>query len=157
MQPTTLAQLKLEADIAFSPNGLSMMVNSSWVVLGEDRLSYTTIVQLVECCREYHWQKDVLINVNSGMIDSITKSISCSFLKPIMIGETILIRYRLVNIKEKGYEIEFILSDDKQSHISAIINMVSIFYDPKLQSVSQPPKAIIDRLKRIKHNDNKYF
>ncbi|HKT40506.1 MAG TPA: hypothetical protein VJR48_19190, partial [Ktedonobacterales bacterium] len=76
MQPTTLEGLLAEGGVRCFAGGLEVEVQRAWIVAGEDRLAYTAIVRLVECCREWHWQSDILPHAGGALLDSITKSLS---------------------------------------------------------------------------------
>src|SRR6266516_3668425 len=107
MDPTSLNDLINEEEVIFIPNGMKVTVKSSWILEDEDHLSYTTIIRLAECCREYHWNRDILSISENKSIDSITRSLSCDFLKPILVGSNISITYQVIKVQKKSYSLRF--------------------------------------------------
>lgn len=146
MDVTNLNRLIAEGDVARHPNGLTVKVRDSWVIPGEKRLSYTTLIRLVECCREYHWEKDILPLMKETRLDSITKSITAEFLTPIPVRSVISIVYLLTDIRSKGYALEFQVMDATDRSLRARVSMVSVFYDPDTGTPIVPPEAVSDFL-----------
>src|SRR5438067_7182998 len=103
MDPTSLSSLLDETGVTFTSNGLIVVIQHSWILAGENRLSYTTLLRLIECCREHHWNTDIMPEAKDRSIDSITRSISGSFIRPIIVGDTISITYRVVEIRRRAY------------------------------------------------------
>lgn len=161
MEPTTLRGLMKTAYVACNKRGLTMTVPQSWIVKGEDRLSYATIVRLIECCREYHWQKDILSRIDSRKycLDSICKSVSCEFISPVLVGTTISIAYRITEVRRKGYLLEFELRSKSDRKVYAKSRLLSVFYDPSGHRAVVPPTSILDYLhtqecsKEVSHED----
>jgi len=151
MDTTTLAQLLEEDGVTCKPDGLIVKIHSSWVVIGEDRLSYTTLVRLIECCREHHWSLDILSTHDLGKLtlDSITRSIAGEFISPIPIGSLISITYKITEVREKGYALHFEVRDVTDQTVRAWFDIVSIFYDPTTNEPITPPPAILQNLKSM--------
>ncbi len=152
MDTTSLSQLRAETAVTILPDGLVVVAAPSWVIPGEDRLSYTTIIRLVECCREHHWNQDVLSYAGNHNIDSITKSVTCEFTKPIDVGASISIVYRIMDIRTRGYSLQFTISYAHSGEIAALVDMVCVFFDPSRREVQAPPdsvrKALVARIYR---------
>ncbi len=142
MDTTSLEQLKKEVLIEYDENEMVLVAQPTWVIPGEDRLSYTTIVRLVECCREYHWQKDVLHNSMNASLDSIVKYVECNFDHPILIGEKIAISYQIVDVKVRSYKTRFQVTLVDLAKLSAEATLVSVFYDTKAHKALEIPSAI---------------
>ena len=136
MDTTTFAALTQETEVVKKDNGISVFAPSCWVVDGEDRLSYTTIIRLVECCREYHWNKDAK-NQNSNL-DSICGSLSSKFIKSIKPNSTIDIDYVVKGSKGKKYQMEFTVRDEFED-ICCLVEMICFFYDPIAQQSIEIP------------------
>lgn len=139
MKPTSLKLLMQEGVTSREEDGLIVQIKPSWVVGGEKRVSYTTIVRLVECCREHHWNIDIVSRDKTNVLDSITKSLECEFLRSIPVETKIYITYGIKEVRTRGYSIEFQIRDVTKELLFARIIMVSVFYSSREQGVIQPP------------------
>lgn len=148
MEITTLNSLVAGGSVSFLANGLKIITEADWVVSGENRLSYTTLIRLIECCREYHWNKDIRTKSQDDFVDSITKSLSIAFYRALIVGTTIAIRYEIVNVRDKGYEAKFSIFNT-QGELCAECNMVSIFFDPEQMMPTPPPGSVVQALKSL--------
>jgi acyl-CoA thioesterase FadM len=152
MQPTTLAGLLAEGDVRQFAGGLDVVVQRAWIIAGEDRLAYTAIVRLVECCREWHWQSDILPFAGAAPLDSITKSLTAEFTHPIALGSALRIMHQVVAVRPRSYQLRFTLTAHDPDHpeqperLCAALDMVSVFYDPARDAVAEPPPAVLARL-----------
>ena len=146
METTSLDRLMQTGYVVRDINGLILTIPESWVITGEDRLSYTALVRLVECCREHHWEKDITQNVKDKSLDSICKSLLGEFIKPIIIGSVIYISYRITDIRRKGYSLRFEVRDTNNQTLYAQFDMVSIFFDPVAHKAINPPSCVFDCL-----------
>lgn len=149
MDPTSLELLKRECNIDFFNRGISLTTLPSWTIIGENRLSYTTIIRLVECCREYHWEKDILTLIGKDKIDSITKNVSCNFITPIMVEAKISIFYKIIEVRSRGYSIKFSVLQESNDHNNALVSMVCVFFDPVTDQKYKPSNNIITNLKKL--------
>ena len=154
MQPTTLAGLLAEGEMRQFAGGLEVVVQRAWIIAGEDRLAYTAIVRLVECCREWHWQLDILPHAGGAPLDSITRSLTAEFTHPIALGSTLRITHQVVAVRPRGYQLRFTLAtrdaDQPQEHPEqqcATLDMVSVFYDPARETVAEPPPEVLAYLR----------
>lgn len=149
MQPTTLAGLLAEGDVRQFAGGLEVVVQRAWIVAGEDRLAYTAIVRLVECCREWHWQSDILPHTGGAPLDSITKSFTAAFTHPIALGSALRITYQVAAVRPRSYQLRFTLAThdpnqppEQPARQCATLDMVSVFYDPARDAVAEPPSSV---------------
>lgn len=147
MKPITFTELYQKYSIQLTSNGIVLQVDSDWVVDNEERLSYTTMTRLVECCREYHWQLDILPHVIENSIDSITKSLTAEFYNPIYINTPMKISYYVTEVRRKGYSLTFNLGHANQQSINARFTMVNVFYDSQASLAIAVPEAILAYLK----------
>lgn len=141
METTELKDFLLEERVSCLSDGFLFTAQSSWVVPGENRLSYTTMVRIVECCREYHWEKDIQARLGDSKlnIDSITKAISGNFYRPILVGQEVKLSYKIEGVRSKGYSLRFKLTDVYSDVEYCEIILVCVFYDPiQLKSVCPP-------------------
>lgn len=145
MEPTTLQQLIEAGCITDLYHGIAIQTQTKWVVEGETRLSYTTLTRLVECCREYHWQTDIL-NSSATPLDSICKSLDAEFLQPVPVATRIAIHYEVKQVRKKGYELRFEIRSIDQHTLYAIFNIVSVFYSPETNQAVIPPESVRDKL-----------
>lgn len=147
METTTFARLMQTGCVIGDQNGLTITIPSSWIIKGENRLSYTTLVRLIECCREYHWQTDILPNTkNNVSLDSICKSLYGEFINPILVGSVISITYLVIDIRRKGYSLRFEVRNTKTQTLCAKFDLVSVFYDPVTRKSIAPPTSVFDYL-----------
>lgn len=148
MDITSLDRLQEVSDVSLLPNGLSVTANPSWVVAGENRLSYTTLIRLIECCREHHWKSDIIPFVEKTLsVDSVVKSLTADFARPIKAGTRILIIYRVMEVYEKAYLIQFEVCDPTELVMCARFQLVSVFFDPMTYSAVIPPVSVLDHLR----------
>lgn len=150
MQPTTLRHLISVTKINSFNYGLEIQTQSSWVVPGESHLSYTTLTRLVECCREHHWQSDVVPYIASPSLDSICKSINARFLEPVPVSAIIKILYKVNQVRNKGYELLFRICNVNQQNIFAIYNIVLVFYDTKTNKITAIPDSARSKLTELR-------
>jgi acyl-CoA thioesterase FadM len=135
------------------PRGLVVHVRPAWVADGETRLSYTTIIGLVECCRECHWQSDILPSAGSVPVDSITKTLAAKFHRPIAPRAVITINYLVSCIRERGYLLRFNVREQGTEEVSASVDLVSVFYDASLSEAVEPPAAVLASLRKLHDTD----
>ncbi len=147
MQPTSLAGLLAEGGVRRFVGGLEVVVQPAWIIAGEDRLAYTAIVRLVECCREWHWESDVLPHAGGAPLDSITKSIHSEFTRPIAVGSLLRITHQVIAVAPRSYQLRFQLATQRPEQPCAILEMVSVFYDPARVAVAEPPPGVVDYLR----------
>jgi hypothetical protein len=128
MDVTTLSRLTEEnPDIDFLDNGFRVVAKPEWIVAGEWQLSYTTLVRLVECCREYHVQKDEPWLRWPLGADTTCSSLSARFHRPIYVGSTVDVTYRVVATDEHGYDLDFEVSAASDGSPSATFTVRMAF------------------------------
>ena len=89
---------------------------------------YTTLVRLIECCREYYWNKIAGTNADEK-VDTITRSIKAEFLIPIKRGSLIRLVCEVIKVEAKGFQLRFEIKDQRDL-LYAFFEMVQVFYDP---------------------------
>jgi acyl-CoA thioesterase FadM len=146
MDVTTLSHLIEEGGVVRHSGGLRVKVHSFWAVPGENRLSYTTLIRLIECCREHHWDIDIKPLTDGIPLDSICKSITGEFIKPVPLESLMSITYRVTDVRSKGYSLDFYVQHETDGALHASVSMVSVFYDPNLGVSITPPQSVLDRL-----------
>jgi acyl-CoA thioesterase FadM len=143
---TSFKKLAEEEKVILHSDGIVVTARREWIIEGEDRLSYTTLIRLIECCREYHWQKDILPLTSDKSVDSICKILTCNFANPISVGSLIFVKYQIISVRRRSYTIRFKVYDTKNDMLCANCDMVCVFYDPRLQKSTFPPDPIIRAL-----------
>lgn len=146
MEPTSLNRLIQEGGIELTPEGLIVNVKSFWIIEGEDRLSYTTLIRLIECCREHHWNVEILPWMRDDSIDSITKTITGEFLSVIPSGSVIWIEYKVIHVGQRSYTLRFQVRDKNDKRLYASFDLVQVFYDPLRNKSVHPPELVIEHL-----------
>jgi acyl-CoA thioesterase FadM len=147
MGPTSLKALLNEEGVVCQQGCIIVRVHAGWVLEGEHRLSYTTIIRLIECCREHHWNTDIA-PISDASLDSITRSIHGDFISPISIKSIVSINYRIAEVRNKSYSLKFEIHDTSNQQVHAIIELVSVFYDSVLQQAVIPPIPVINALRK---------
>lgn len=149
MEPTVLENFIQNENVELLPDGIRVIVNPAWIVAGEDRLSYTTMIRLVEYCREHHWKTDVLSSEKDKNVDSITKKIEATFEKPINVGEQINISYKINRLGNSSYTLKFEISDAIRIDTRfATVFLICVFYDSIRQEKINIPQTVRENLRR---------
>lgn len=146
MEMTTLDWLLGQGGVDLLDDGLAFTVHPSWIVPGEDRLSYTTLIRLVECCREHHWIKDVLPKAEGIIVDSTIKSIAGEFTRSILVGSAALMKYEIADVRSKGYSLRFQVYIRDSFEVVARFCLVSIFIDDSQHQAVFPPPDVLEYL-----------
>ncbi|MDK2980884.1 MAG: hypothetical protein PWQ55_1231 [Chloroflexota bacterium] len=151
MIPVSLSRLKKDNKIKFTSTGMVFRSKKKWVIKDETRLSYTTLTKLIECCREYHWEKDIQSSFKNHNIDTTCKSFSAQFYKPVSYHSLLSIDYSIVNINKKDYEIKFVICDLYKNIVCSEFLMVQVFIDlSDFRSIAIPSDIhnLLSRLKK---------
>ena len=123
MDLTSYQELIKETEVQPIDNGLAIFCPRKWVIASENRVSYTTIIRLVECCREFHWYRDV---ENIKDVDSTCKNINAQFFAPIIADSTVVIKFKLRYIFANKYVLDFFVYD-KNNQLCCIASLESYF------------------------------
>lgn len=148
MTPPTLTGLQAEGGVRLRARGLEIETRPAWVVPGESRLSATTLLRLVECCREHHWQSDIVPAAAGQPVDSITKSINAEFFQPVPVPGTALITYAVTHVRGRGYELRFAALLPAGT-LCATVTMVQVFFEPVTSQATTLPPAVHQRLQAL--------
>ena len=139
MDVTSLAALASVTKVEHKTDGIAMAVPREWIVENESRVSYTGIVRLAECCREYHWQKDILPLVADGAVDSIARSVTANFSKPIEVGSELVVRYSVCESRRTGYKLRMDLLERGNEAAKAQVFVELAFVHPTLLRPRRAP------------------
>jgi len=149
MDVISFDSLRNQGNLVLKNDGIIVKAKKSWIIAGEDRLAYTTIIELVECCREYHWQKDINSVIQGESLDSICRKISCDFMKPILSETEVFIKYNVIDVGKKSYSLKLSIFDKFGDHLYADITLISVFYDAISNKSLIPPERVLNKLKSI--------
>jgi len=148
MCPTTLDALLAEADVELVRHGLYVTVRREWIVPNEDRLSYATIIRLIECCREYHWKTDIASVTPT--VDAILVRIEAHFIQPIPPRANLAITYSVTRMGRRSYDLAFdVKSSSVENMHYAKAKLKNAFYDSQTQQAVDPPSIVTSRLREL--------
>ncbi len=147
MDVTTLGHLLQEGGVSMELQSLIITTRSTWVVKGEDKLSYTTLVRLVECCREYHWSCDVVPFAQGIPVDSTIRTLTARFLKPVKVGSTVAVAYKITAVHERSYLLDIEIRDISNDMICAHFSLDAVFFDAGNNSSMTPPASVLANLR----------
>jgi len=128
MDTTTYKKLCSETQVNEYDDGIEIFLQDSWIVDGEHRISYTTIIRLIECCREYHWLKDTKGCEES--IDSICAHIDIKFRRPLSGNARAVIKYKVIRVFDRKYIVDFRVFNTC-GQLCCYAQMTQHFYDEK--------------------------
>lgn len=145
LTPTSLDALTSAGVVDVTDAGLTFSVRAEWIVQGEDRLSYATIIRLAECCRELHWRVDTQQDGNTN-VDSICSRLNCVFRRPLIIGMTFVASYQIRLVRGKSYVFLVRFTDVSSGRIHAEVSMECVFYDSLNRCAVSIPEPVKRRL-----------
>jgi len=135
---------KKNSSVQMHSDGISFIIDKDWIIEGEDRLSYASILCLVEFCREYHWEKDFLSQ--NKKLDSITQNIYVSFFKPLVSGSKAFIKYNIKSLNMHMYKIIFEIFTNEI--VLCKIEMECVFYNESLGRAVRLEEDVYRTLKK---------
>lgn len=149
MDPTSLLQLRVSRDVETREGKLYFLASPSWIVEGEQRLSYATIIRLVECARELHWETDVAPFLGGTTnLDSTCKELHCQFTRPVEANLPYVVDFHVTGISETEYAINFAVRAEDQA-ACARADMQMVFIDSLTGRRMAPPIALAQHLRSI--------
>lgn len=149
LEPTLLASLEASGTVVRVGRTLVCEVERAWCAPGETRIGYSTIIRLVECVREIHWEEDVK-PICAHSIDCITRSLTANFVLPITAGMKIRGQYYITEVRRRSYEIQVTLTPAKSRNALAISRLVCVFWDGQQSCIVVPPVEVIERLRFLR-------
>ena len=150
IEPTSLDRLVLEDGAVLSPRGLRVVVRESWVVPGENRLSYVSLVRLIECCREHHWNVDVVPNAAFTDPDCTLRAMRCEFRAAAHVGHTVAVTYRVARMGTRSYTLDFTISrEGPAAEVIGLAEVVCVFYDAVVGAAVEPCREIAAALRAL--------
>lgn len=153
MEPTTLAGLIATPSVEMTPKGIRVDVLDSWIVPGENRLSYASAIRLAECCREYHWRRDLAVLAPS--LDSIVVRCDANFTNPVIVGTRIQLLYAVTRINGRSYECTITIGPAGCAGSTCLARVVltNVFYDADSQEAIDPPPRVVEALQSLSAED----
>jgi len=144
--------LKENPEILLLDDGMRLRANPAWVVPNETKLSYTTIIRLIECCREYHWKKDIEPQIIDIQLDSTCRFVKCDFFHPINVNEAVDIIYYVNEIRTRSYLLHFLVEDSNRTVTFAEIELILVFWDLQKNEPVIIPENLATVLKSLLRN-----
>jgi acyl-CoA thioesterase FadM len=149
LRPTELGELERSCAVRVADGRIRVIVERDWIVLGEDRLGYAGIVQLLECVRELHWRRDIVSFSDGDQVDTITRSLSIDFLKPLIAGADVVGSYRMSWLRRRSYGLRLLLESHDEGATLVAAAMTCVFYDSAIHRSIDCPQHLRDRLHRL--------
>lgn len=109
-------------------NGIQVRIDPAWIIEGEDRLSYVSLMRLVEWCREFHWARD--IRPVCPRVDSVVRSMDVKFHRPVLAGSLVDVTYSVASVRSRLYSLVFCIHLHEPDTLLAEVKMACCFYDP---------------------------
>lgn len=149
MEPTTLEGLLATPGIELISAGFRLVVPDSWIVSGENRLSYASAIRLAECCREYHWKRD--LEKLAPNLDSIVVRCDAKFTNPVILGSHIELLDAVTRVGKRSYECVVTIrpAGGRVFPQYARVELTNVFYDPVSRRSVDPPSNIVDVLRSL--------
>lgn len=145
--PTTLESLLSDGPVDLLDDGLRLQVKREWIIPTEDRLSYATILRLVECCRELHWTRDVATVCPTA--DAILTKVAARFHQPVLVQSLIQIHYAVTRIRPCSYDLEFRVILSGSAVLCATVEMRNAFYDSDKGRSVRAPNNVLTTLQSL--------
>lgn len=149
MEETTFRQLLGKENIVRKEHGFGLKASPDWIVRGEDHLSYTTIIRLAECCREYCWSRLLLDSAYPPAPDVICKSVEADFRRPILAGTEIDLSCVVFNFSDKSFRLSVLFIDAGTGAFYAKVTLLLVFYDPEKKKSIPAPQGFYEKLSRL--------
>lgn len=154
MDTTTLQNLISNSNVFLDVDGIEITAEKSWVVDNEYYLSYTTLIRLIECCREHHWNKDIKPKLREKDIDTTCRSINIKFSKSIRLSKRFKIKYKISKVTKYTYDAVFTIID-KNYIIYSVAFLKMIFICTNKRTLVQMPADIKEHLNQLKYRVEK--
>lgn len=146
MSPLSLSELERAGYAQADDRRLLVRVPTDWPAEGEKRIGYVSILRLVESARELHWRRDVAPHADLERLDSITKSATADFVRPVMADTYVACDYELTWLRPRSYGLRVTLADEDGDTL-ARIELTSVFVDPGTLRPVVPEPRITAALK----------
>lgn len=130
---------------------LDFTVPTAWLGAGDTKLSYTTIVGLLEAVRDTHWQE--LGRMPKHMehdIDVTCASLEVEFLEPVLPGERYRASYCVTGIGSRSYEFAVRLSSTSRACTCVIALLTLVFIKASTGQATSPPDLVAARLGKLR-------
>ena len=122
--------------------GLEIEILPTWIVDGEDRASYTTLIRLVECCREFHWRSDISPLQTADPLDCTCVQMCARFKSPVSVYEHVAIVYTVTSVGRRSYDLRFQIMNAEDQLEHATVDQTLVFLDPITHQATQPPEDV---------------
>jgi acyl-CoA thioesterase FadM len=143
----SLADMERSGHVRTEGPDLLVRVPADWPAAGEKRIGYVTIMRLAELTRELHWRRDVEPLADRWRIDSVTKSVTGDFSRPILADTSVRCSYTLAWVRTRSYGLRVDLSGESGEQL-AYIDLTSVFIDPATMRPVVPAPPVAEALKK---------
>jgi acyl-CoA thioesterase FadM len=137
-----------QAGYAHAAGGqLIVRVPTDWPADGEKRIGYVSVLRLVESARELHWRRDIAPVADPQRLDSITRSLTADFQRPVYADTEVWCGYEISWLRPHSYGLRVTLRDERGG-ILARIDTTSVFIDPGSMRPTVPGTHVTVALQR---------
>jgi acyl-CoA thioesterase FadM len=126
---------------------LVVRVPTDWPADGEKRIGYVSIMRLVESARELHWRRDIAPVADLNRLDSITKSLTADFQRPVLADTEIFCCYEVTWLRPRSYGLRVTLREE-DGEILAHVDLTSVFIDPGSTRPAVPGERVKSGLRQ---------
>jgi acyl-CoA thioesterase FadM len=126
---------------------LVVRVPTEWPADGEKRIGYVSIMRLVESARELHWRRDIAPVADLSRLDSITKSLTADFRRPVLADTEVCCSYEITWLRPRSYGLRVTLREE-DGEILAQIELTSVFIDPGSMRPAVPGARVTAALRQ---------
>ncbi len=145
--PRTIAELSRSPGTVLGDNTIDVVIQPDWTVDDEQQLSYTSLVCLAECLREFHWQRDLGTLAGTDEFNAISRSMSAEFLRPVLIGDRVTLSYALSELGPTSYR--FICRVAGDDRVCAVVEVELVFTRPGLRGRAPAPDHVRRKLAAV--------
>jgi acyl-CoA thioesterase FadM len=148
MRPLDLIDMEQAGYAQAEGPRLLVRIPTDWPADGEKRIGYVGILRLVECTRELHWRRDVAPYADLDWLDSITKSVTADFARPVMADTQIACEYVVTWLRPRSYGLRVSIVNDEGGTLSQV-DLVSVWVDPGMLRPVAPNERVTEALRRL--------
>jgi acyl-CoA thioesterase FadM len=127
---------------------LLVRIPTDWPADGEKRIGYVSILRLVECARELHWRRDVAPHADADRLDSITKSVTADFARPIIADAQVACEYAVTWFRPRSYGLRVQIVDEHHGAL-AQVNLASVWVDPGSLRPVTPDQCVTEAMSSL--------
>ena len=146
MTPRTIDELA-RAGAALGDHTVEAVIQPEWTVGDEPQLSYTSMVCLAECLREFHWQRDLDALIGTAELDATARSMSAEFFRPVLVGSRVVLSYAIADVEPSSYRFACRITSDGQ--LCSTVEVKLVFIRPDHPGRAAAPVDLRRRLAQL--------